>query len=175
MYAQIESSIFESIPKGLVVDVMRHLGDSTGDMSIRGSADFKSTAFRVLLEFLEEVNKNSLMHLSIATESTADVVSISNIHRSRNEPSLSADSMMSFQKEMTDMYQQEQTKILRFAHLADETVSYDSHLKEVHIIPLSREDSTGEGSSKTLSNISVKRLREIWQGLKAPVRIFSIM
>jgi hypothetical protein len=76
------------------------------------------------------------------------------------------------------MYQTEQTKILRFAHLAEDLVSYDSQLKEVHIVSAASSDyehgsdaADGHGPApvKVLSNISVRKLRETWQGLKKPV------
>ena len=70
------------------------------------------------------------------------------------------------------MYQQEQTKIMRFAHLADDTVAYNTHLKEAQLIPSATSDDPREGiQTKVLSNISIRKLRETWRGLKKPVRL----
>jgi hypothetical protein len=125
-------------------------------------------ALALLLRFLDQVADSPLMHMAIATESTADVISISNIHHKRGGEAVNMPiNLAHSQDEMVNIYQSEQTKILRFAHLMDDTLSYDAQRNEVQVV-----DSGGDGADhvKPLSNITVKRLRETWQGLKKPVR-----
>ena len=129
----------------------------------------RRAALGQLIAFLDLISSSPLVHLAIATESTDDVISISNIHHQRNTDIGTENSSQSFQSEMVDMYQKEQTKILRFAHLAEDTVSYDSRLKEVQIIPADASDNIVGDVTQQLSNVSAAKLREAWKALKKPV------
>lgn len=118
---------------------------------------------------MDHIASSPLAHLAIATESTDDVISISNIHHKRNADIGADKPSQSFQSELVDMYQKEQTKILRFAHLAEDTLSYDSRLKEVQIVPTESSDAIDAEDTKQLSYVSAVKLREAWQALEKPV------
>lgn len=165
--------MFKAFPEKYIEEIFCRLGDRSGhvnNIAPPKSVD-RDAALRLLVEFLDDVANNSLMHLAIATESTEDVISISNIHKKMNKSNLEEPSASDapFQKEMIDMYQREQTKIMRFAHLTEETFLYDSKLKEVQVLQDSNEISKEENSVSVMSNISSRKLRETWQGLKEPV------
>ena len=141
------------------------------EMQERNWNSKREQAFTLLLHFLDKVVNSPLMHLSVATESTADVISISQLHHNRNV-SKPGDALTSthYQDEMVNLYQREQTKIIRFAHLLDDTVLYDPQLHQVQLVTNFSSDDE-PGTEKPLSDVSIENLRETWQKLRNPVNI----